>query len=326
MFGEMLQAGLKSQRPDECEALCRRSSGGSNGGDIDGAIRQAAPAASPNEQPTSYWLTRSSHRRRTGWAPRQWIDLLGPEIVDRCPAAAIAAAWHGIGTADPSTIVRSIRAGRKAAHRADDRPAPGRRLPIARRRPGERAGDGGSGGDRRGPAPATSGSCEGRRTGAQSLVGLRHGTRRQPGHAGGRQRARSASSSTPGLRKWPTRPRSRRDTSASSYSSRCTKAISTRRSGNLGGPSGSATPTTSMRSSWCWPCTRQRRWWAARRGRVDEARAESIRAQRLLARLGNLSPRSALRGYVAVAQARRSGGRLLRCPLPGPRGGQSPPA
>lgn len=42
---------------------------------------------------------------------------------------------------------------------------------------------------------------------------------------------------------------------------------------------------------------------AAARGRVDEARVASQRTRRLLARLGDLSPRSALRGYLALGQA-----------------------
>jgi LuxR family transcriptional regulator, maltose regulon positive regulatory protein len=42
---------------------------------------------------------------------------------------------------------------------------------------------------------------------------------------------------------------------------------------------------------------------AARLGRADESRRDAQVTRRLLARLGDLSPRSALRGYVALAQA-----------------------
>jgi LuxR family transcriptional regulator, maltose regulon positive regulatory protein len=303
LFGEMLQSSLKAQRPEECEVLRRRASRElEQRGDVDGAIRQAA-SGGESERAADLVLAHAIELIDDGRVGLlgQWIDLLGPELVDQCPAAAIAAAWHGIGTGDPSTIVRSIRAAeRLLAEQATDQPladgSPSLAVALAsvRAMVALEGTDGvvrdieimrGGGGPARNPwwgyATALEGSLA-------TLVGD-NARGRELLHAGIAQVTYSPSFEAGYLGILVLLEVYESDLEEAERLSR--KAVGLCDAHNLDAVllvlavySGAALV-------------------AARRGRFDEARAESIRAQRLLARLGDMSPRSALRGYVALAQA-----------------------
>lgn len=84
-------------------------------GDIDGAIRQAA-AAGESGRAAELILGHSLKLINDGRVALlgQWIELVGPDLAERNPSLALARAWYGARTADP-TMIASFDQGRRVA-------------------------------------------------------------------------------------------------------------------------------------------------------------------------------------------------------------------
>jgi len=112
LFGDALRFALEHERPDEVYPLRSRASHVLEAsGDADGAVRLAV-AASEHDWAAEVVLQHAFGLIGDGRTAvlHQWLQLLGSDMVERSPCAAIASAWLGISTGDAERIARSIRA------------------------------------------------------------------------------------------------------------------------------------------------------------------------------------------------------------------------
>ena len=112
LFAEMLRARFERDRPDDFRrAHSTMSIWFERRGDADRALRHAV-AAGEIDRASDLVLANALAMIDEGRLGQlgQWLDLLGPEQVDRHPAAAVASAWFGVATLDPTVMMRSIRA------------------------------------------------------------------------------------------------------------------------------------------------------------------------------------------------------------------------
>lgn len=299
LFAEVLQERLRITRPGEFLRLHARASNVlERRGDLDGSIRHAI-AAGESDRAADLVLVntlRVIDEGRIGLLG-QWIDLLGPELVDRHPSAAIASAWYGVSIVDPAVIARSIHSAEALSWDgplADGSPSLGvavaavRALVAAEGTEGVmrdtaivRAGGGPAVNPWWGFVTALQGSAAtlaGDNDHARELLtaGLAH-MAGSPSFEAGYLGILALVEVEDG-----------RLIDAERHAHR---AMDLCERHNLEGVILDVHAYAAAALV------------AAKAGRADQARATSIQARRLLARLGDMSPRSALRGYVALAQA-----------------------
>jgi LuxR family maltose regulon positive regulatory protein len=227
----------------------------------------------------------------------QWLDLLGPEMATSHPSAVVAAAWHAVGTTDPTRISRAFSAGDRLSHQgplADGSPSLEVAMAAVRAIVAAEGTAGvlrdteivrAAGGPRTNPwwgfATALQGSVA-------SFSGDNELARRLLvagiAECGGSVSFEAGFLGVLALVEVD-------DGDLAGAERHVERAMALCEDHNLEGvvldiPAYAAAALV-----------------AARRGRAEEARTASLRTRRLLVRLGDLSPRSALRGYVALAQA-----------------------
>ncbi|MBK6311265.1 MAG: hypothetical protein IPF42_12075 [Candidatus Microthrix sp.] len=299
LVGDALRTRLQSERPLEARTLRSRASRAlEERGDIDGAIRQAA-AAGESGRAAELILGHSLKLINDGRVALlgQWIELVGPDLAERNPSLALARAWYGAGTADPTMIARSIKAAESLVHDgplADGSPsldvaiAAIRSLIAAEGTVGVlrdtatiRAG----GGPRTNPwwgyatcLAGTVASLDGDNTVARDLM-----------YAGVGEVAHSPSFEAAFLGVLALIEADDQDFDQARRRAR--RAMKLCGDHNLEGV------------SWVIPAYAAEALMAALDGRAEESRTAALRCRRLMAELGDLSARSALRGYLALAQA-----------------------
>lgn len=298
LVGDGLRRLMRSERPLEARTMCSRASRVLEAhGDVDGALRQAV-AAGESDRAAELALRNSLKLIDDGRVGQlgQWIELIGPDLAERNPSLALARAWFGIGTADPTVIARSIKAAEGLVH---DGPlpdgSPSLEVAIAAVR-SMVASDGAAvlhntdivrnGGDPEinpwwGYATCLAGtvaSLEGENARARDLL-----------YAGVPEVTHSPSFEAGFLGVLALIEVDDRDFDQADRHAR--RALKLCVDHNLEGVSLVLQAYTAGALV------------AAHLGRAEESRAASLSARRLLAQMGDLSPRSALRGYLALASA-----------------------
>ena len=299
LVGDALQARLDSERPVEARTLRSRASRALEAhGDIDGAIRQAV-AAGDTDRAAELILGHSLKLINDGRVGLlgQWIELVGPDLAERNPSLAIARAWYGAGTADPTVIASSIKAAEGLVHEgplADGSPsldvaiAAVRSIVAAEGTAGvlrDTAIIRDGGGPRTNPwwgfatcLAGTVASLDGENAKARDLV-----------YAGVGEVAHSPSFEAGFLGVLALIEADDEDFDQARRHARRAMRLCTDH--NLEGV------------SWVVHAYAAEALMTAREGRADESREVALRSRRLMAQLGDLSPRSAFRGYLALAQA-----------------------
>ncbi len=115
LLRDALRLALEQERPDEVLPLRSRASHLLEAsGDADGAIRLAV-AAGELDRAADLVLRHTLDVVGEGRTAvlDQWLSLLGPDMVERSPSAAIASAWLGVSTGDVERIARSTRAAER---------------------------------------------------------------------------------------------------------------------------------------------------------------------------------------------------------------------
>lgn len=298
LFREALRVALQRERPDEVNPLRSRASGVLEAsGDADGAIRLAV-VAGERERAADIVLRHTLQlidEGRTALVD-QWLQLLGPDLVDRYPSAAIAEAWSGISTGDPTRIARSIKAAESISHEGplpDGSPS----LPVAVAAARSIVAAEGTEGVLRDTAIIRSGG--GPRTNpwwgyATCLEGT------VATLVGDNDAARNLlTAGLPEVAFSPSFEAGFRGILALAefYESDLIAAERHARRARRLCDDHNLEAVPLVISAYASAALV-----AARRKRADESRRDSQAARRLLARLGDMSPRTALRGYLALAQ------------------------
>lgn len=299
LVGDALRTRLQSERPLEARTLRSRASRVlEEQGDIDGAIRQAV-AAGESGRAGELILGHSLKLINDGRVALlgQWIELVGPDLAERNPSLALARAWYGAGTADPTMIARSIKAAESLVHDgplADGSPSLDAAIAAIRSliaaegtagvlRDTSTIRDGG--GPRTNPwwgyatcLAGTVASLDGDNTAARDLM-----------YAGVGEVAHSPSFEAAFLGVLALIEADDQDFYQARR--RVRRAMKLCGDHNLEGV------------SWVIPAYAAEALMAALDGRTEESRTAALRCRRLMAELGDLSARSAFRGYLALAQA-----------------------
>lgn len=116
LFGEMLRARLRSLDPTTADRLESRASAIlERRGDVDGAVRHAV-AAGETERAADLVLRHAVPLVFEGRVARLggWLELLGADTIDRYPSAAISWAWFGLATGDQQLIHRATAAAERS--------------------------------------------------------------------------------------------------------------------------------------------------------------------------------------------------------------------
>jgi LuxR family maltose regulon positive regulatory protein len=103
LFREVLKSRLSTREPDVARRLDSRASVWlERAGDLDGAVRHALNARE-EERAANLILRATLPRFFDGRFAQvgEWLALLGDEAVTRHPAAAVATAWHSIACGEP---------------------------------------------------------------------------------------------------------------------------------------------------------------------------------------------------------------------------------
>lgn len=302
LFGTMLRKQLEIEFPGELHRLHARASEAlESRGDVDGAVRHAV-AAGDTGRAADLVLQHTFEAIDQGEAGRlgQWLELLGDAVVLNHPSAAIASAWHAITVTDVTRLGQAIQAAGTITWEgplADGTPSLAVGVAAVRALAAIEGDEGvmrdtavvrSGGGPRVNPwwgyATALAGTTA-------SLVG---------------DNARAREMLVAGLGEVTKSP-------SMEAGFLGVLVLVEAYTGNLD----EAERLTHRAMELCEahnlegvvlviPAYAGAALVAAERGRVDEAHAASLRTRRLLARLGDLSPRSALRGYLALAQAARA--------------------
>jgi LuxR family maltose regulon positive regulatory protein len=118
LFGEMLRAHLHRVAPAEAMELERRASLILEAaGELDGAIRHAV-AARDMARAADLILQNAAQLALQGRVARlgQWLDLLGERAMDDHASAALAWAWYGLALGDEELITRSTTTLQRSTH------------------------------------------------------------------------------------------------------------------------------------------------------------------------------------------------------------------
>jgi LuxR family maltose regulon positive regulatory protein len=110
LLGELLHQRLKQRDPVRAQHLEERASALLEAaGDIDSAIRHAV-RADRFERAADLVLRQVLPLAATGQLDRlhPWLDLLGPEAIDRYPGAVVGRAWWGLATGDADAVRRAM--------------------------------------------------------------------------------------------------------------------------------------------------------------------------------------------------------------------------
>ena len=115
LFRDVLQARLRTNDPALAQHLDSRTSALlEQAGDVDGAVRHAIDAH--EEQRAADLILRATLPRFFDGRYAQvaeWLALLGPEAINRYPAAAVATAWCGIASGEAEQVIRACAAAER---------------------------------------------------------------------------------------------------------------------------------------------------------------------------------------------------------------------
>lgn len=299
LFRDALRTQLAAAHPEMLHGLGRQAGRLLEArGDIDGAVRHAVEVG--ELQRAADLILQHTMRLidegRIG-VLGQWLQLLGPELAERYPSAVIATAWYALGTTDANLIGRTFAVAEKLpcdGPLADGSPslevalAAVRAMVAGEGTPGVmrdteivRAG----GGPRENPWWGYATALQG----AEASLTGDYERARELLLAGIAELGGSPSLVAGYLGVLSLIEVDENDLVSAGRHAR--RAIALCEAHNLEGVVLDVHAYAAAALV------------AGKEGRQEEANSASMRARRLLIRLGDLSPRSSLRGYVALAQA-----------------------
>jgi LuxR family maltose regulon positive regulatory protein len=115
LVGDVLRDRVQRHRPSRREFILRRACAWfTDHGDLEAAIA-AAVAAGDEVQAVELAITDLVETVQEGRFERlrRRLSLLAPDIIQRSPAGAVAAAWCGLGTGDVALLVKGIDAAQR---------------------------------------------------------------------------------------------------------------------------------------------------------------------------------------------------------------------
>lgn len=115
LFGEVLRARLRTTDPRRATALHARASRLlETRGDVGAAIHHAVEAAEL-DRAADLVIEHGVTMTFTGRAATvgQWLEALGPDVLERHPGAIAAAAWHGIAVVDFAELQATMAAAER---------------------------------------------------------------------------------------------------------------------------------------------------------------------------------------------------------------------